>query len=363
MAQREQNGLRFEDGGFLALIILVSLAFAWLIEPFFGAVLWGLIAAIVGAPIYRALVVKLGGRRNLAAALMLVLILALVILPATLLAISLVQEAAVIYTQLQEGEINLAEMFAQIQGALPQWALQALNAAGLTEFETVQGTLRNAIGTILESIASRALIFGQGALELLASLGVMLYLTFFLLRDGEKLAVQVKAAMPLRPQVRDRLIAHFTKVIRATMKGTIVVGALQGLAGGLVFWAIGIHAAVLWGLLMALFSLFPAVGTGIVWVPVAIYLFATGSIWEGIVLVFCGFFVIGLIDNILRPILVGHDTRLPEFVILIATVAGLDLLGLTGVIVGPIIAALFISVWKIASELRAEQPGSTLLRP
>ena len=355
MAQRRQTGSRFEDGGFLALIVLVSLAFAWLVEPFFGAVLWGLIAAILCAPLYRALAARLGGRRNLAAALTLLLILMLVILPAILLAVSLVQEAAAIYVQLEAGELDLAEMFAQVQGAQPRWALQALNAAGLTEFETAQGLLRNGIGSILQSIASRALLFGQGALELLAALGVMLYLTFFLLRDGDRLGAQVKAAMPLRPEVRDRLITHFTTVVRATMKGTVVVGIMQGLAGGLIFWALGIHAAVLWGLLMGIFSLFPAVGTGIVWVPVAIYLFATGSIWEGLVLTFCGFFIIGLIDNILRPILVGHDTRLPEFVVLIATVAGLKLMGLTGVIVGPIIAALFISVWTIAAELRQER--------
>jgi len=106
--------------------------------------------------------------------------------------------------------------------------------------------------------------------------------------------------------------------------------------------------------LMALFSLFPAVGTGIVWVPVAIYLFATGSIWEGAILTFCGFFVIGLIDNLLRPVLVGHDAKLPEFVVLITTVAGLKLMGLNGVVMGPIIAALFLAVWQIATDQRAK---------
>jgi predicted PurR-regulated permease PerM len=106
---------------------------------------------------------------------------------------------------------------------------------------------------------------------------------------------------------------------------------------------------------MGFFSLVPAVGTGIIWVPVALYLLVTGSVWEGSILVFCGFFVIGLIDNLLRPILVGKDTKLPDFVVLIGTVAGLELFGLSGFIVGPIIAALFIAVWDIVTEMRGTQ--------
>jgi predicted PurR-regulated permease PerM len=175
------------------------------------------------------------------------------------------------------------------------------------------------------------------------------------LRDGDEIGERVRAGVPLRPEVRDALIDHFVIVIRATMKGTVVVSILQGLVGGIIFWLLGIEAAILWGLLMALFSLFPAVGTGIVWVPVAVYLLATGSIFEGVVLTFCGLFVIGLIDNLLRPILVGHEAKMPEFVVLIATVAGLKLMGLNGVIIGPIIAALFIAVWQITADLRMQR--------
>jgi predicted PurR-regulated permease PerM len=352
MVRRKHGGIRLEDGGFLAAVILVSLAFAWLIAPFFGAILWGLIASILCAPIYRDIVNRTGGRRNLAAALTLILIVALVIFPAILLGVSLVQEAAQLYARLQSGDIDIARIFAQIWESLPPWALEMLKSSGLTEFETAREMLGNSIASILQSIASQALWFGQGTLQLLAALGIMLYLTFFLLRDGEKLSAQVRWAMPLDPDLRDRLIAHFGTVVRATMRGTVVVSILQGLAGGIIFWLLGIDAAILWGLLMALFSLFPAVGTGLVWVPVAIFLLATGSTWEGIVLILCGLFVIGLIDNVLRPILVGHEAHLPEFVVLIATIAGLSLMGLTGVVVGPIIAALFMAVWICAGERR-----------
>lgn len=350
---------RFEDGGFLALVLLVTLAFVWLIAPFFGAILWGLVAAILFSPVSRWLETKLKGHRNLSAALTLLLILALVIIPAFLLGVSLVQEAASLYEKFESGSISLAPVFTQIRAALPSWARDLLDSTGLTDFNAARRMLASGVVTGLQSIASRALLFGQGALSFLAALGVMLYLTFFLLRDGEALGRHVKAAVPLRPDLRDALLNHFVIVIRATMKGTVVVGIVQGVVGGIIFSMLGIEGALLWGLLMGFFSLVPAVGTGIVWVPVAIYLLVTGSIWEGVVLTACGFFVIGLIDNLLRPILVGRDTRMPDFVVLIATLAGLDLFGLNGFIVGPMIAALFIAVWRIVAEMRKAPPQET----
>jgi predicted PurR-regulated permease PerM len=354
MDRRDKHGLQVEDGGFLAIVLLVTIAFVWLVAPFFGAILWGLVAAIVFAPVNRRMLVALDGRRNLAATATLLLILALVIAPAFLLGISLVQEAAALYGQLQSGQIDFVAIFENLRDALPRWARTMLDSTGLTDFEAVRRMLGASMASGLQSIASRALLFGQGALRFLASLGVMLYLTFFLLRDGETLGEKVKAAVPLRPELRDALIAHFIVVVRATMKGTIVVAIVQGILGGLIFWVLGVEGALLWGLLMGFFALVPAVGTGIVWLPVAIYLLLTGSIWEGLALIACGIFIIGLVDNLLRPILVGHDTRMPDFVVLIATLAGLELFGLNGVIVGPMIAALFIAVWKLVAESRGQ---------
>lgn len=346
---------RFEDGGFLALVLLVSAAFAWLIWPFFGAVLWGVIAGIVFAPTYRRILSSLGGRRNLAAALLLVLILALVIIPALLLGISLIREAASIYVRLESGEIDVAKIFLKLREALPGWGSQILDSAGFSNLETARTLLGSSIASVVQNIAESALSVGQGALQLLASLGVMMFLTFFLLRDGDEIARKIRAAIPLRPDMRDALLGNFVVVIRATIRGTLVVSILQGTAGGLIFWILGIGAPVLWGMLMALFSLVPAVGTGIIWLPVAIYLLATGDIFAGVALIICGFLIIGLIDNVLRPILVGHETHMPEYVVLIATVSGLSLMGLNGVIVGPIIAALFIVVWKMVSERQAAE--------
>jgi predicted PurR-regulated permease PerM len=196
-------------------------------------------------------------------------------------------------------------------------------------------------------IATRALNIGQNTFQFLISLGIMLYLLFFLLRDGAALAIRVRNAVPLEEAHKRDLSQKFTTVIRATVKGNIVVAASQGLLGGFIFWALGIQGPVLWGVLMAFLSLLPAVGAGLIWVPVAIYFFATGALWQAVTLTAFGVFVIGLVDNILRPVLVGKDTKMPDYVVLISTLGGMALFGLNGFVIGPVIAALFMATWDL----------------
>lgn len=352
MSARQKSGGKLEDASLVTLVVVISLGFAWLMTPYFGAILWGLVAAIVFGPAYRWIAARLGGRKGLAASLTLVLILALVILPAILLGVSLVQEAAGLYAQVQTGRIDFSGILTNLANALPPSIASLAEQYDFMDGDRLRELIGSGLASGLRSVATQALTVGQGALSFLAALGVMLYLTFFLLRDGDALRGRLLHALPFRSDLRDGLIEKFLCVVRATMKGTVLVALVQGIVGGLIFWFLGIEPALLWGLLMGFFSLVPAVGTGFIWVPVALYLLVTGSVWEGAVLVFCGLFIIGLIDNLLRPILVGKDTKLPDFVVLIATVAGLNLFGLPGFIIGPIIAALFIAVWDFVTELR-----------
>jgi predicted PurR-regulated permease PerM len=131
------------------------------------------------------------------------------------------------------------------------------------------------------------------------------------------------------------------------IKGNILVAALQGALGGIIFWLLGIHAPVLWGVVMALLSLLPAVGAALVWLPVAIYFLATGSVWQGVLLIGYGALVISLVDNFLRPFLVGKDTKMPDYLVLISTLGGIAAFGLNGFVIGPVIAAMFIAVWDL----------------
>lgn len=364
MEPPRKRSFEIEDGGFVALVIIISFAFAYLLAPYFGAVLWGMVAAIMFHPLTARVSRKLGGRTNLATSLVLLGLIAVFVVPTILLGIALVNEATSLYGQITSGQINIAKMIHDLEAALPHSVRRFVAQYSLTDFDKVRTEFGSSITSGLQTVAGRLLTVGQGALSFVAALGVMLYLSYFLLRDGQRYGNLVRETLPLRPDTRDSLIEHFLLVVRATMRGTVVVAVVQGALGGILFSALGIEGALIWGVLMGFFSLLPAVGTGIIWVPMAIYLFATGETMKAAIVVFCGLFIIGLVDNVLRPILVGRDTRMPDFVVLIATLSGLELFGLNGFIVGPVIAALFIAVWNEQRDRKlAAQDGASAAEP
>jgi predicted PurR-regulated permease PerM len=343
-----------EDKVFVFLVIAVSLAFVWILRPFLGAVLWSVILAIMFQPLYRR-ICKSWRQRTLAAVGTLFLVLVLVILPLTLLAVLLVQEGLGTYQRIQSGELDVGRYLQQIFDALPAWVTTLLDRVGLTSLRRVQERVTSGLTESLRFLASQALNIGQNAFEFVVSLAVMLYLLFFLLRDGDGLSRRIRDAIPIRPEPLRSLAERFATVIRATVKGNVVVALVQGMLGGLILSLLGIGAPILWGALMALLSLLPAVGAAIIWLPVAVYLLVTGAVWKGVVLIAYGVLVIGLIDNILRPILVGKDTQMPDYLVLISTLGGIAAIGLNGFVIGPVIAALFITVWDIVSASRAER--------
>ena len=341
-----------EDNTFLLLIIAVSLTFAWILWPFYGAILWGTVLATVFAPLHRRLSSSMPQRRNLAALATVLIIVTMVILPLMLIAASLLQEATGLYKRIQSGELDFGRSFQQFREALPPWATSLLDRFGLTDLRGVLERLSDGLMKGSEFLAAQALTIGQSTVDFVVSLFVMLYLLFFLLRDGDALAKRIKDAVPLRADQKHALFGKFATVIRATVKGDILVAVLQGTLGGIIFWVLGIYAPVLWAVVMAFLSLLPAVGTASVWLPVAIYLLATGSVWQGVVLIGYGVLVISLVDNFLRPFLVGRDTKMPDYVVLTSTLGGIAIFGLNGFIIGPVIAAMFIAVWDIFSASR-----------
>lgn len=349
-----------ENKAFLILIVVVSLAFGWILASFYGAILWGVIIAIMFAPLYRLLLRKMPQRPTLAALMMIVLIVMIVILPLTLIAASLTQQAASVYGNVQSGELDFVKLFQRVFDALPQWATGLLDRFGVASLGAMQEKLSAGLVKGSQTIAAQALNIGQSTFDFIVNLAIMLYLLFFLFRDGNALSQRVKDAIPLRAELRDALLKKFTVVIRATVKGSLLVALAQGALGGLIFWILGINAALLWAVLMAFLSLLPAIGAGLVWMPVAIYLLATGSFWEGAILIAYGFLVIGLVDNIMRPMLVGKDTKLPDYVVLISTLGGIEAFGLNGFVIGPVIAAMFIAVWDIFSLARKQDQSQAV---
>ena len=334
---------------FLLLLALVTIAFGAILWQFHGAVFWGVILAILFAPLHRKLLRRMPRRRNLAALCTLGLCLIVVILPMTAITVSLAQEATIIYERMRSGQLNFGLYLQQVIAALPAWAANLLDRLNLTTVGELQQKFSSVAVQASQFVATQALSIGQNTLQFIVSFGIMLYLLFFLLRDGSSLVLRIGQATPLDETHKRQLVSKFTTVIRATVKGNIVVAASQGALGGLIFWILGIQGPVLWGVSMAFLSLLPAVGAGLIWVPVAIYFLATGAVWQGVVLTAFGVGVIGLVDNVLRPILVGKDTKMPDYVVLISTLGGMALFGLTGFVIGPVIAALFIASWDLFS--------------
>jgi predicted PurR-regulated permease PerM len=201
-------------------------------------------------------------------------------------------------------------------------------------------------------LATQAFSIGQNTFEVVASLFIALYLAFFLLRDGDRLMHALRRAIPLSPVHQQELLDKFEAVVRATVRGNLLVAAIQGALGGVAFWFLGIGGALLWGVIMAFLSLLPVIGAGLVWVPCALYLFVTGSVWQGIALTAYGVLVIGLVDNLLRPVLVGKDTLMPDYMVMMTTLGGMVVFGVNGFVVGPTIAAMFVAVWHIHVSMR-----------
>jgi predicted PurR-regulated permease PerM len=351
---------RIDEQTFLLLLFAVTLAFGWVLQPFYGAVLWAIIVAVIFAPVNRRLLAAMPGRQNLAALLTVLLIIAMVILPLVIVATSLVQEATALFGKIQSGEYDLAGYIQRMFDALPAWAVGTLERFNLTNLSGLRDTLSSSLMKGGQILAPQALSIGMNTFEFMISLGIMLYLLFFLMRDGRSLAESIKEAVPLRADRKSALFSRFADVVRATVKGGILVAMAQGALGGLAFWFLGVHAALLWAVVMAFLSLVPAIGAGLVWVPVAIYLLTTGAIWQGLGLIAYGVLVIGLVDNLLRPFLVGKGTKLPDYVVLISTLGGIDVFGLNGFVLGPLIAAMFMVSWEIfvASRRTPEAPAN-----
>ena len=292
------------------------------------------------------------GRPNLAAAATVLIILTLVILPLAMVAASLIQEASSLHAKVQSGEYDFARFIQQIFDALPAWATGLLERFNLANLTAVREALTSNLMKGGKALAPQALSIGMNTFDFMIGLAIMLYLLFFLLRDGKALAERIKQAIPLREDQKTALFSRFADVVRATVKGGILVAIVQGALGGLAFWFLGIHAALLWAVVMAFLSLLPAIGAALVWLPVAIYLLTSGALWQGIGLIAYGVLVIGMVDNILRPALVGKGTKLPDYVVLISTLGGIEVFGLNGFVIGPLIAAIFMVTWEIFSASR-----------
>ncbi|MCF5825716.1 AI-2E family transporter, partial [Pseudomonas syringae] len=279
----------------ILLLVLVTIAFIWILLPFYGAVFWAVILGIIFAPVQRRLQIKFNWSRNLTSLCTLTICLVIAILPVIVISALLVQEGTTLYKNVETGQLDIAGYLAEFKNLLPHSVQALLDRLGMGDLDGLRDKITKGAMQGSQYLATQAFSFGQGTFDFVVSVFIMLYLLYFFLRDGQELVRKIRTAVPLGEQQKRRLQLKFTRVVRATVKGNVVVAVTQGALGGFIFWALDIPSALLWAVIMAFLSLLPAVGAGIVWAPVAVYFLLSGMIWQGVVLGLFGVFVIGLV--------------------------------------------------------------------
>jgi len=215
--------------------------------------------------------------------------------------------------------------------------------------EQISASAGNAFAQAIKYIAQQVPALTQNLLNLSVQFVLAFYILFFLLRDGHQLIRKLISLIPIGDGIEIELFERFTSVARATVKGGLIVAVIQGCIGGFLFWFVGIPAAFLWGMLMILLSLLP-IGSTLIWGPAAVILFLQGQTLNAVIVLTVGILVIGMIDNFLRPRLIGKDSKMSDYLVLVSTLGGLTWFSLTGFVLGPIIAALFITCWDMMGQ-------------
>ena len=354
MAHKPHRTDELQHASFLLILAVVSLMMAVIVWPFATALLWAALAAIMFQPLYRWMLRKMRGRRNPAAIASLLVIFFAVLVPGLWLATLVVQEALVLVAALQAQPLDLAATYDNIYGMLPQAAQEAVDSSGWADVSSIQTKLQEVLAESAGMIASQAVSIGSGALGFMLSFGVGLYVMFFLLRDGERIGRTLLNTVPVERSISERLAERFLGIVRATIKGSGLVGLVQGVMAGISFLIVGLESALFFGVLTTVFALVPVIGAGAVYIPVGLWLLLTGAMWQGAFVLVVGVVVISSADNVLRPILVGRDTGIPDWIILVTTFGGISFLGFSGIVLGPLVAGLFLASWSILQEHRNE---------
>jgi predicted PurR-regulated permease PerM len=349
---------RFRQAFLLLLVTAISAAFVAMIRTFLLTILLAAIFTGLSYPAYQWLLRRLRGRAALTAVATLVLLLALVMAPLLVVLGAGANEALrvteTIRPRLQRLVDQPGELDSRLRAIPGYHRIAPYRAQILIKAGELVGSTSAFLFAALSATTRATAVF-------IFHFFVLLYTMFFFLTDGPGLLRTVLAYLPLTEVDKQRMLEKFVSVTRATLKGTILIGVAQGVLGGLAFWAAGLDGAIFWGTVMTVLSIIPGVGGALIWVPAAIILISTGEVWRGIALAaFCGL-VVGSVDNLLRPRLVGQDTKLHPLLIFFSTLGGLLLFGVMGFILGPILAALFVTAWEMfgtAFRSALAEPGS-----
>lgn len=336
---------------FFSSLTIVSIVFLYLIRPFAFPLFWAAIIAGLFYPVYT----RLNNRikfPNVSSAITLIIIAFVILIPLSAIGTLLVGQSIDLYNSLDN---NRSSINTSIQN-ITNWAQNnpfttKLHIDQKIWIEKMSEVTRVVVNFIFDGLKD----WTQNSIAFLAQTVIMFYALFFFLRDGKKMLKYLMHLCPLGDDREILLYEKFTSTVSATLKGTVVVGMIQGTIGSILFWACGIQGAAVWGLMMAIASILPPFGTGIIWLPAGIIMIITGNITTGLIILATGVLVIGTIDNFLRPILVGKDIQMHPVLILISTLGGLLIFGITGIVIGPVITSVFLAFWQIYEHMFKKQ--------
>jgi predicted PurR-regulated permease PerM len=346
MTETDTDRVKLYRSFLLLMLIAISALFFTMIRQYLMTLLLAAIFSGLAYPLYRRLLGKFSGRRVLASAVTIFIAILVVVIPLTVLLGLIANEAFQISQVVKPWIQDQISQSSGVAERLPAWAqpwLEKLNPFRDQILEKT-GEITGMAGNFLFKSLSATT---RGTVAFFLHLFVMLYAMFFFLMDGTVLIQKVRSYLPLRESDKDLMEERFMSVTRATIKGTFAIGAIQGVLGGLGFTVAGIEGSIFWGALMAVLSVIPGVGAAIVWAPAVIYLLAMGDYVAGVALLAWCAGVVGTVDNVLRPRLVGKDAKMPDLLILLSTLGGIVMFGAVGFILGPIVAALFLTIWDM----------------
>lgn len=337
-----------KNGNVFFFIVLgaVTLLFLYLLQPFFFPIFWAIVIAGIFQPLYRRINQRLN-RPNLSTVIIFLFIAVIILLPLGSVAKLVFTESFQLYETLKPGTRNIDRNFQRI--------LDAMTDNPLAESLPIdKELLSEKAAEIMRSIASYIFVhlksLTQNTLGLLVKLAIMLYTLFFFIRDGDRFLQSAIRLFPLGLGRERLLYERFIVTVRSTLKVTLIIGGIQGVLGGILFFITGIEGALIWGLLMILMAVVPMVGCSIIWAPAGIIMLISGYIWEGVLILGAGVLLISMIDNILRPVLIGKDVAMHPLLIFLSTLGGIVIFGFSGFVIGPIITSMLLATWDMYDE-------------
>lgn len=333
---------------FTATLIGISLVFFWMLRSYMFPIFWAAVIAVLAQPLYDRLLIVCKQKRGLAAAATMMVVVLIFLIPAAGLLSLIIQQAFVVYKDFGNAE-TVASISTTLNGFIQ---LPIIN--NVIGDINIQDAVSKWGSTISKYVYQFLASSGQDTARVLIQFFIMLYALYYFIRDGKAILKKLMHLLPLGDQHERELFKRFVSTTRATLKGTLLIGAIQGIIGTVAFLICGIPAALFWGIIMVVLSIIPGIGATIVMVPAIIILLLTGNVWQAVV-VLIALVIASVIDNVLRGPLVGKDTQMHPLLIFFATLGGLLSFGITGIIIGPVITAFFLSIWEIyAQKYKAE---------